>query len=110
MKIFMAILLFCLSSAPVSAATIEDVVLIETLEKKGEVVLKLRVRSAPDDSYFFVVLDPQDPQLEEKTALVNKKTDDKDDFQLDLMIPSFSPHPSGSKYRSKYVKFRGKEK
>ncbi len=109
MKTIFAVLLFCLSTAQVSAAKIEDVVLIESVEKKDETVLKLRIRSAPD-SYFYVKIVADDPQAAEKLALVNKKIDQDESFKLDLEIPSFSPSPNGSKYRSSYVKFSGKDK
>ena len=105
MKYFVTLLLLISFSGFTMAATIKDVVLITTLEANNEVVLKLRDPSLPKDSFFFVVIDKSDPQAMEKTQLIARKNKEKDSFQLDLEIPSFSPRPSGSKYRSKSVRF-----
>ncbi len=109
MNSFFAFLFLCFFSTTVWGAMLEDVVLIESVQKKDETILKLRVRSLPD-SFFYVKMVSDDPKAAEKMAIIKKKIESDEGYTLNLEIPSFSPRPNGSKYMGRDVKFSGKDK
>lgn len=104
--LFILILLnFMVGSA--FAAELMDVKLLDVTYKKSSFLLKLQVKDGPKDSYFNVEIVQEDQKALEKMALVLQKMKQKENFKLDLNIPSFSVSPSGSYYRSLYVTFLG---
>lgn len=107
MRSFLAILLF-----PTLAfgAKLEDVRILNVQPDPEAFKLKLQLKNGSADSYFFVDIVKSDPESFQKSMTVIKKLLQKERFQLDLEIPSFSASPSGSSYRSESVIFRGTEK
>ncbi|MCC7441231.1 MAG: hypothetical protein IT285_06350 [Bdellovibrionales bacterium] len=103
------ILIFLMMATPASAATLEDVTILDVTPKPDGVALKLHSKSGPDGSYFFVTLVKADKESFDKFALVTRKLQRGDQFKLALNIKSFSVSPSGSSYRSPDVKFTGED-
>lgn len=99
--------LSCLAANPAAAAKLKDVKILGTTVEKDGVELKLHTDLGAKDSYFLVKITKLDKQAFDKLLLVMRKQEGKDQFQLNLDIPSFSPAPSGSFYRSERVKFSG---
>jgi hypothetical protein len=89
------------------AANLENVKVLSVKTGKENIEVKMQLSNSPKDSYFTVDIIKSEPEASEKIKIVNNKVRLKDRYKLDLEIPSFSPSPSGSYYRSNYVKFVG---
>lgn len=86
-------------------AELNDVQILEYVPNKDSVRLKIHAKEQPKDGYFFLEIVKSDPQAFEKTLQVLKKVRWGAKYNLRLNIPSFSPSPSGSSYRSDAVTF-----
>ena len=98
MKAWLTSLLFL--SGIASAAHLEDVKLLKFTPGPEKFELKLQLKDGPKDSYFLVDIVKSDSESFAKLAHVVRKFMEKEKYKLDLNIPSFSPSPSGSHYRS----------
>lgn len=107
-KILFLLFLFLMANTA-SAARVVDVSIISITPAKDTFELKLHASQGPKDSYFIVDIVKSDPASFDKLGIVIKKLEQGDDYKLDLDIPSFSMQPSGSFYRSEYVRFFGTE-
>lgn len=107
MQFKMMLFLFVLMVGRAQAAQLDDVRILQVTSGKDSVELRLRYKGAPRDSYFLVEIPKSDPESFAKMVLVARKLADGDGFKLSLDIPSFSPSPSGSSYRSLDVRFSG---
>lgn len=107
MKLLLKIIILCFTINSASAATLEDVTVLDIKHGKDNFELKLQVTNGPKDSYFFVDVVKNDKDSFDKLALVLKKLKKRDEFKLSLNIPSFSLSPNGSYYRSDSVTFSG---
>lgn len=87
------------------AARLEDVRLLHVNYGKDSFQLRLQTKEGPLDSYFFVDITKDDKDAFDKLMFVIKKLTQRDNYKLDLEIPSFSVSPSGSYYRSNDIKF-----
>lgn len=105
MKQWLGILL--LVSSVSSAATLEDVNILDIKQGPQNVELKLQSKVGASDSYFYVDIVKEDSESFEKMAQVLNKLTHKGRYRLDLEIPSFSASPNGSYYRSERVRFVG---
>ncbi len=103
----LTIIIFLLTISASHAAKLDDVTILDLKHEKDSFELKLQIKNAPKDSYFMVRISPKDERAFDKIALVLMKLNKKDSFKLNLDIKSFSPHPSGSFYRSERVTFFG---
>lgn len=91
-----------------SAAQIEDIKIL-SLEADPALQffqLKLHGNNLKVDSFFFVKIVNTDPLAFEKMIHVFNKLKTKNQYQIDLNIPSFSAYPSGSIYPSDRVSFK----
>lgn len=102
---YLIILTALLGLNSVYAMKLDDVKVLDINYGKDNFELKLHSSEGPKDSYFYVDITKDDPKAFDKLALVIKKMRDEKKFKLDLDIPSFSPKPSGSYYRSSSVDF-----
>jgi hypothetical protein len=91
-------------------AELLDVEILERNKSDDGVELKLRTKDGPLDTFFYLDIKKDDPNVVEKLSLVLKKTKMKNKFSLNLDIPSFSLLPSGSYYRSQSVLITGEVK
>jgi len=91
------------------AADLQDVELLSVNARAESLQLKLRAKEAPAGSYFFLEITQSDPEAFAKMLTIIKKMHLKGGFRLDLSLPSFSPSPSGSYYRSEGVLMSGDE-
>jgi hypothetical protein len=90
-------------------AKLEDVKILDITSKQDGIKMKLQVPKGPKDSYFFLEINKADKDSFLKLGQVIKKLMRHDKYKLNLNIPSFSPAPSGSYYRSDDVQFDGME-
>lgn len=107
MKSVIKIILVLLTINSVSAAKLDDVTILDIKQVSDNFELKLQIKNGPKDSHFFVDIVKKDENAFSKLAIVLKKLKMKNDFKLNLEIPSFSASPSGSYYRSNDIKFLG---
>lgn len=106
MKKWISILL--LLSSVSSAATIEDVRILDIKQGPANVELKLQSKAGAPGSYFYVDIVKEDAGSFEKLTHVITKLTRKESYRLDLEIPSFSASPNGSYYRGDRVVFTAK--
>lgn len=105
MKKLVFLLFGLLFNFNVSAGPVTGIEILDVIKEKDLVSLKLHSDRGPKGSWFIVIVDKTDPEFEQKMKLVQEKIDHKDEVKLVLEIISFSPHPSGSVYRSADVGF-----
>jgi hypothetical protein len=104
-----SLLIFFISNLA-TAASIEDVNILEVKKNDSSTEVKMQVADGPKDLYFYVDITNDDPKAEEKNKQVQAKQKKGDKYKLHLNIPSFSIKPKGSFYRSTSVNFKGKER
>ncbi len=107
MKNLLKIIILCLYISPAIAARLEDVAILDIKYVDDNFELKLKAKDGTKDSFFFIAIVKKDEKAFEKLALTFKKIKMKNDFKLNLDIPSFSIAPNGSFYRSNDIKFFG---
>lgn len=107
MKIFFKLVLVSLALFSISAKGLKDVTLLEIKQDEEKFTLKLQDKEVGNDSYFFVIIDKTDKQSFAKLDYIINKIKHKDDYKLNINIPSFSAKPSGSIYYSDSVEFSG---
>ena len=107
MKTIILLTLFTLAIGTAHADKVEDVSVQDLKYGKNSFEVKLQIKGAKKDQYFLVDIVKEDEKALEKVALVLKKMKLKNSFKLNLNIPSFSPSPSGSYYRSNDVTIEG---
>jgi hypothetical protein len=100
-------LLFLIFSKVSFAARLEDIKILSVKPGQENFELKLQSKDAPKDSYFYIDIVKSDPDSFEKMAHLIKKIMKRDQYKLDLEIPSFSASPNGSFYRSEGIQFFG---
>ncbi len=100
----LVLLLFFLPSVAF-AERLEDVRLLNTKPGPDNVELQLQAKQGPPGSYFFLDVTRNDPDAFNKLVHVINKMTGKDEYRLDLNIPSFSVSPNGSHYRSEGIDF-----
>ncbi len=88
-------------------AQLNDVKILDVVPTKDSLKLKLHAKTQPKDGYFYLEIMKTDPKSFEKMIQVVKKMRWGDKYDLNISIPSFSPAPSGSSYRSDTVTFGG---
>lgn len=107
MKIWLAAIFLISSMA--HAARLENVKVLNVEYGRDSVEVKMQLAGAAANSYFLISIMKTDPDSFEKLGHVQKKVGLKDKYRLDLNIPSFSPDPPGSHYRSPDITFFGGE-
>lgn len=107
MKTIITFFIFSFVVGSAFADEIKGVSVLDLKYIKGSFEVKLQIKDAKKDAFFLVDIVKEDEKAFDKLALVLKKMNKKESFQLNLDIKSFSPYPSGSYYRSTSVKFIG---
>ncbi len=89
------------------AARLENVVILGGKQGTRNFELKIHAREGAPDSFFYLDISKSDPEAFDKLIHVIRKLTDPEGYRLDLDIPSFSVHPSGSYYRSEDINIFG---
>lgn len=87
------------------AAQLEDVKILNIKPGTENFELKLQAKEGSSDSYFYVDILKSDKDSYDKLVHVIKKITRREQYKLNLEIPSFSLTPSGSYYRGDSVLF-----
>lgn len=88
-----------------SAESINDVQVLDLQTAADVVKVKMHAGGLPHGSFFYVFVYKKDSANFEKLGAILHKLNRPGEFRLNLDIDDFSPSPSGSTYRSEYVKF-----
>lgn len=97
------VLLFPLS---LSAANLDQVEVLEMKYSTEGLEVKLKDQKITPNGYFYLILDREDEHSLRNIALIlSKARNPKQDIKL--IIKSFSPKPSGSRYRSSQIEIQG---
>jgi len=99
------IFMIIIQTSLVFADKVENVEILKITPGNNNFELKLKAKSAPQGSYFYVDIVKGDVTSFDKLGLVIQKIEKKSNFILSLDIPSFSQTPSGSYYKSDSVSF-----
>lgn len=107
MKTKFKMIFLILISTLTFAKQLDNVNVLDITQDEDKFVLKLQDSEIGGTSFFIVEINKSDKESFVKLDYLIKKIKNKENYKLNLEIPSFSAYPSGSFYKSENVKFSG---